>query len=100
MTHLSHEEAGMVWACPECDIAAVYRRDPTNPQTQGDSQFRCRNCHHEFHTPIERKKNDTTGRGSRSNLEMLLDQNPQLKEEHGTVGFQPASQIRTDGGDA
>lgn len=101
MPHLTHPEDGMVWACPYCDHAAVQLRHPLHPASQGDTPCWCRECREEFEAPVPREARSSTTPthrlGGKSKLEALLDEHPEIREEHG-VGFEQASALRTDGG--
>lgn len=100
MTHLTHEDPQKVYACPDCDAAAVQHRSPDHPNAGGHTAFWCKACGKDIQEPRARKKfaKNTQGRGGRSKLEMLLDQHPHLRDEHG-IGFETANTLRTDGGD-
>lgn len=99
MTHLIHEDPTKVYACPDCDAAAVEHRSLGHPSAGGQTEFWCKDCGKDIREPRVRKKfaKNTKGRGGRSKLEVLLDQNPRVREEFGT-GFETANPLR-DGGD-
>lgn len=98
MPRLTHDEPGKVYACPGCDAAAVIYRDPTHPNAKGEKALRCRECGRDIETPdVRESRSQPYGDGPKSKLESILEQNPELREEH-APGFETASSLRTDGG--
>lgn len=59
MPRITHPDDGVVYACPECDVAGgVYRR--THENKEFDKPFRCGKCREEFEEPVERPPKDTS----------------------------------------
>jgi rubredoxin len=55
-----HDDDGMVWACPSCDVAGeVWER--THATKDFDHDFRCHKCGHEFDAAVERPTKNTAG---------------------------------------
>ena len=59
-----HDEEGMVYACPNCDNAPVYRRVDREYNNRGfapDAPFVCYDCSTGFNEPVEREEHISSG---------------------------------------
>lgn len=56
MPRLTHDEPGMVYACPACDTCPVVKRTDTNKVTKNPERpFRCEQCGATTYYVVERE---------------------------------------------
>jgi hypothetical protein len=75
MPRAEHPDEGMVYACPECNNAPVYRRVQDNTTLGDDEEFACYECSTAFDEPKERKTKKN--RGGKENYHRIK---PEVRE--------------------